>query len=167
MKAVRVTLMAHPLTVGQREGAFPLADEPLDGGRPSLARPPSTRVLRGPETRCDLLPDAETAPDLRDLDMGTWRGKRLAEIDPVGLARWVGDLDAAPHGGESVTALIDRVRGWLGGLHDGPVLGLTHPAVVRAAVSVATGADYQRVDVPPLGRALLTGVGGRWNLRLQ
>ncbi len=160
-----MTLMAHPLTAGQREGAFPLAGEPLTD-MPPLERPPSTRVLRGPEARCALLPDAEIVPDLRDLDMGSWRGRRLAGIDPVELARWIGDPDAAPHGGEPVSALLARVRGWLDTLHGGPVLALTHPAVVRAAVAAATGADYARVDVPPLGRALLTGVGGRWNLRL-
>lgn len=160
-----MTLLAHPLTAGQREGAFPLAGEP-PADPPSLDRPGSTRVLRGPEARCALLPEAEVVPDLRDLDMGSWRGRRLADIDPVELARWIGDPGAAPHGGEPVTALIARVRGWLGTLDGGPVLALTHPAVVRAAVSAATGADYARVDVPPLGRALLTGVGGRWNLRL-
>lgn len=162
-----MTLRAHPLTVGQREGAFPLADEPLEGDRPALARPHSTRVLRGPEARCDLLPGAEVTPELRDLDMGSWRGRRLAGIDPVELAQWIHDLHAVPHGGESVAALIERVREWLGGLDGGPVLALTHPAVVRAAVVVATGADYRRLDVPPLGSALLTGVGGRWNLRLK
>lgn len=166
MKAVRVTLVAHPLTASQRDGAFPPADEPAE---PVSFRVPTgaTRVVRGPEARCDLVPGAEVVPELRDLDMGSWAGRRLADVDPVELARWAGDPEAAPHGGESVNELLARVRGWLGRLDPGAVLALTHPAVVRAAVSVATGADHRRVDVPPLGRASLTGTGGRWNLRLQ
>ncbi|WP_030452384.1 histidine phosphatase family protein [Herbidospora cretacea] len=166
MKAGRVTLVAHPLTASQRDGAFPLPDEPADPvsfGAPAGA----TRVVRGPEVRCDLVPGAEIVPELRDLDMGSWAGRRLADVDPVELARWVGDPGAAPHGGEPVGLLLVRVRGWLERLDGGAVLGITHPAVVRAAVSVATGADYRRVDVPPLGRASFTGTGGRWNLRLQ
>ncbi|WP_285587094.1 histidine phosphatase family protein [Herbidospora sp. NBRC 101105] len=143
-----------------------MADEPAEVV--SFSAPAgATRVVRGPEARCDLVPGAEVVPELRDLDMGSWAGVRLADVDPSELARWVGDPGAVPHGGESVNELLVRVRGWLGRLDGGAVLALTHPAVVRAAVSVATGADHRRVDVPPLGRASLTGAGGRWNLRLQ
>ncbi|TKK78773.1 histidine phosphatase family protein [Herbidospora galbida] len=158
--------MAHPLTASQRDGVFPVADEPADL---ALFDSPTgaIRLMRGPEARCDLLPGAEVVPELRDLGMGNWTGRRLADVDPRQLARWVGDPEAAPHGGESVGQLLVRVRGWLDRLDGGAVFAVTHPGVVRAAVSVATGADYQRVDVPPLGRASLTGVGGRWNLRLQ
>ncbi|WP_198168134.1 histidine phosphatase family protein [Herbidospora yilanensis] len=161
-----MTFVAHALTASQRDGVFPPADEPA--GLASFGAPTgAARVVRGPEARCDLVPGAEVVPALRDLDMGSWAGGRLADIDPAELARWVGDLGAAPHGGESVNDLVVRVRGWLERFDGGTVFAVTHPAVVRAAVSVATGADYRRLDVPPLGRASLTGVGGRWNLRLQ
>ncbi len=160
-----MTLTAHPLTASQRDGAFPLVDEPAEPV--SFGPPTGARIVRGPEARCDLLPGAEVVAALRDLDMGAWTGRRLAEIAPGQLAAWVGDLAAAPHGGESVDELLARTKGWLEGLDGGSVFAVTHPAVVRAAVCVATGADYRRVDVPPLGRASLTGTGGRWNLRLQ
>ncbi|WP_063813681.1 histidine phosphatase family protein [Herbidospora daliensis] len=163
---MRVTLTAHPLTASQRDGVFPRADEPAEAASFDVVTG-ATRIVRGPEARCDLLPGAEIVPELRDLDMGSWTGRSLAGIEPAELGRWVGDAAAAPHGGESVEELLARIAGWLGRLDRGPVFAVTHPAVVRAAVCVATGADYRRVDVPPLGRASLTGTGGRWNLRLQ
>ncbi len=109
---------------------------------------------------------------LRDCDHGRWRGLPLAEVvaaEPEGVRQWLEDPDSAPHGGEPVSAVLLRVGEWLATLTPGRWLAVTHPGLVRAAVVVALGAPagaYRRVDVPPLGRAELTGLGGRWNLRL-
>jgi broad specificity phosphatase PhoE len=53
---------------------------------------------------------------LADIGLGDWAGWSLAEVgasDADGLPRWTADPAAAPHGGESVIALLQRVSLWL------------------------------------------------------
>ena len=76
---------------------------------------------------------------------------------------------AAPHGGESLAALIERASVWLDRslTREGATLAVTHAAVVRAAIVSALGAGssaFWRIDVAPLWVARLTGHDGRWNL---
>ncbi|GII51799.1 phosphoglycerate mutase [Planotetraspora thailandica] len=175
----RLTLVSHALTAAMVAAAFP-ADEPVDGRRLTGRSGPwegPTAALRGPELRCAqtarwLGLEAESVQGLRDCDFGSWRGRTLADVqadDPEGVGRWLADPGAAPHGGESVHDLIGRVRAWLAEQAPGRAVGVTHPAVIRAAVVHALGAPpgaFWRVDVGPLGRVELTGRDGRWNLRL-
>ena len=65
------------------------------------------------------------------------------------------DPDAAPHGGESLTALLARVRAWLEeqAALDGTAIAITHGGVVKAAVVAALDAPpsaFWRIDVSPL-----------------
>ena len=111
---------------------------------------------------------------LRDLDMGSWRGRTLTEVaadGEAGLGVWMADPEAAPHGGESVAQLCRRADSWLEALppNAGRVLAVVEQAVARAAAVRALDAplsSFWRVDVPPLSSVQLTGRGGRWNLRM-
>ena len=106
--------------------------------------------------------------------MGRWQGRTLDEVaaaDGAGLAQWMSDPEAAPHGGESVAQLCARTAAWMDGLPDdaGRVLAVVEQAVARAALLHALGAPRQsfwRIDVPPLSAVQLTGRSGRWNLRI-
>ena len=76
---------------------------------------------------------------------------------------------AAPHGGESLAALIERAGAWLAQslAREGATLAVTHASVVRAAIVNALGAGssaFWRIDVAPLSLARLSGRDGRWNL---
>jgi broad specificity phosphatase PhoE len=180
---IRLVMITHAPTAATREARFP-SDEPLDargteaaaGARGALRR--FDRVLRGPERRCgetasglDL--DAVVDPSLADLDLGAWRGRTLTELEasaPSDLGAWLTDPDAAPHGGESLSSLMERVAGWLGELSEDRVhiAAITHPAVVRAAVLQTLGAPlncFWRLDSAPLTQTWLTRHGGRWQLR--
>ncbi|GAA2982865.1 histidine phosphatase family protein [Actinokineospora diospyrosa] len=181
---MRVVLLCHGATTATRQAAFP-ADEPLldsalaaaAGADPSaLGR--VDRALRSPAARCAqtaaaLGLDAEPDERLRELDHGSWRGRALDEVaaaDPEGMARWLTDPDAAPHGGESITDLTRRVGGWLDdrSAAEPRTVAVTHPAVVRAAIAHALGAGsaaFWRVDIAPLSRTVLRGGPGRWTLR--
>lgn len=169
-------LITHAPTVAT--GRFP-GDEPLDPrGRAMTAGRALRRfdeVRRGPERRCAetaALLGAEAAPDpaLADLDVGEWRGRAPAELAVADLGVWLTDPAAAPHGGEPVTALLDRVADWLARLpgRRSRLAAVTHPAVVRAVVLHALGAPpacFWRLDAGPLTQTWLTCEDGRWQVR--
>lgn len=161
-------------------------DSPLDEHGIAQARavagavPCASRHLTTPsrgcrETAAALGLSAEPAPGLAGLDVGRWRGLGLDELaaaEPEAVAAWLADPAAAPHGGESVVALVGRVGAWLDGLGDadgdGRVLAVAGPAVIRAAVVHALALPPQafwRLDVRPLTLTALSGRAGRWNLR--
>ncbi|WP_406155133.1 histidine phosphatase family protein [Streptomyces canus] len=180
---VRLTLLC---AAARTERAVRFADAPLDERALRRAEavaatlPQAGTVYTAPSPRCTgtaeaLGWEAVTAqPALRDLDMGSWYGRTLDEIaatDASGLAGWLTDPEAAPHGGESVQQICDRVAAWLDALPSdaGRVLAVVEQAVARAAVVHALGAPRQafwRIDVPPLSTVDLTGRDGRWNLRM-
>jgi broad specificity phosphatase PhoE len=165
-----------------RAACFP-ADEPLDAfalkGVEAVADtlPKADRCWTGPELRTRqtaqaLELDAEIEPMLRDCDFGAWAGQTLDEVyarEPEAVAAWLSDPTAAPHGGESIAAAIQRVRLWLADqLAPGRcTIVVTHPAVIRAAIVHALEAapqSFWRIDIVPLSITRLSGLDGRWNL---
>ena len=84
---------------------------------------------------------------------------------------WLTDPARAPHGGESIVDLVERVAAWLASLagNTSHAVAVTHPAVVRAAILVALGASpnaFWRVDIKPLSRTVLHFRGRDWTIRL-
>ncbi|MER5885019.1 histidine phosphatase family protein [Streptomyces sp. NPDC001941] len=173
---VRITLLAPAAGPRGRAPRFG-AEEPPEHDPVVPGLPPAERWFTAPGAHCRatalaLGPAAEVAPALADADPGDWRGRTLDEVaadDPAGLAAWTTDPDAAPPGGESVTALCRRVGGWLDALPEGRALAVAGPGAVRAAVvhALAVPPDvFWRVDVEPLALTRLTRHSGRWHLRL-
>ena len=179
----RLTLVRHAPSSATRRSAFPV-DEPLDERGLADARALASGLaradaawtspaLRARQTAEALGLAATVAPDLDECDFGAWRGRTLGELDdedPVAVAAWIEDPAAAPHGGESLLALLARVRGWLDG-HAGDgerIVAVTHAGPIRAAVVAALGAPpeaFWRLDVAPLSRTVLHAHDGRWTLR--
>ncbi|MEW2144616.1 histidine phosphatase family protein [Micromonospora vinacea] len=192
MTGASLRLVAHGHTAALRRARFGGTDDGLDEGglRAALAQAhadPDRRGHLGVHDTClsspaaaarqtadtfGLLPTIETA--LADCDYGDWSGRSLEEIagaHPRALHDWLSAPDSAPHGGESVTAVRDRVGGWLDEqLGAGRrVIAVTHPLVIRVAVVHALGlptATYRQLDVEPLAVVRLTSQGTRWQLRL-
>jgi broad specificity phosphatase PhoE len=179
----RLILIRHAPSEATRRSAFPL-DEPLDARALEAARALRPRLDRadvawtGPAARARqtagaLGLDATVAPELDECDFGAWRGRTLAELDtedPVAVAAWIEDPAAAPHGGESLLALLDRVGGWLEARSgDGArTVAVTHAGVIRAALVHALDAPVQafwRFDIAPLSRTVLHAHEGRWTVR--
>ncbi|MCX5599337.1 histidine phosphatase family protein [Streptomyces phaeochromogenes] len=201
----RVMLISPAMSAALREARF---DDgcPLDPAGLRLAEaaagslPAADLVLVSPTVRCretaaalglDALALTEP-PELAGLDVGRWRGATLAEVsagEPEAVGRWLADPSSAPHGGESVAGLCERVAKWLETVADpgsraagsdsgsaggsGPgsvrIIAVVEPEIVRAGVVRALGAPesaFWRVDVPPLVATELSGRAGRWNVRV-
>ena len=162
---VRLTLVSHGMTDAMAAGRFPI-DEPLNalGHRQLDATTELGTIdaaLCGPEKRT-----RQTA----DLDHGSWRGNVLGGVLPAELAIWLTDPAGAPHGGESVVAVMVRVRRWLDslGARRGRIVAVTHPAVIRAAILIALDAppkSFWRIDVSPASRTVMHLRGQAWTLR--
>ena len=178
----RLILIAHASTAALRGSSFP-ADEPLDehGKRSAAALagrlPNADRRLTSPELRTRQTAEAlglnaDVEPALRDCDYGSWSGRSFKEIcarEPEAVAAWLRAPEAAPHGGESVLGLMQRVAGWM--LREQACrhrsIVVTHATIVRAAIVQAIGAPPQsfwRIDIAPLSITRLSGDDTRWTL---
>lgn len=178
----RLTFISHAETPATRRAAFPL-DEALE--RATLEKlaslrwnaPQAQETFSGPEQRVRMTAlslNLKSMPieALRDCGLGTWQGRDLDEVhldDPAGVASWLSDPTATPHGGESIAMLIDRAAHWLASREDaGHTIAITHPAVIRGAIISVLGAPLQsfwRVDIPPLSLTDLRWNGSQWSVR--
>ena len=192
MNATSLRLVAHGHTAALRRARFGGDDTLDEGGRnAALALSPGVLGRRAPSDDTDaclsspaaaavqtayalgLVPTVETA--LADCDYGDWTGRSLQEVavaQPDALREWLSTPDAAPHGGESVAAVHERVGRWLDGQRGlgRRVTAVTHPLVIRVAVAHALGlplVTYRQLDVEPLAIVRLTDHGRRWQLRLS
>ena len=183
MSVRRLLLLRHGPTPAVRAAAFG-ADEGLDErGRAAAAAlagvlPSQGSTLVSPARRtretAEALGrrDAVVLPELAECDFGRWAGRTLAEVhaaEPEATAAWMADPQAAPHGGESLAALVARVERWLAtrAATDGRALAVTHGGVIKAAVVLVLGAPldaFWRIDVAPLGLTELSAYDGRWTL---
>ncbi|MUL84109.1 MULTISPECIES: histidine phosphatase family protein [unclassified Mycolicibacterium] len=178
-EVVRLSLVSHAMTDATAAGRFP-TDEPLNAlGHRQADAAVELGVIDiaycGPEKRArqtaELLGvSAVVEPQLADLDFGSWRGDVLSGVQPADLAVWLTDPTQAPHGGESVVDLVNRVHRWMDGLAPmrGRLVAVTHPAVIRAAILVALDAppkSFWRIDIAPMSRTVLHFRGQAWTLR--
>lgn len=175
----RLTLISPAMTTALREARFSADDAGFDAAAVGDVRFPAglAEVYASPSPRCVRTAEAlgltaTPLPPLAPCAMGRWQGSTLDEVaaaEPESVAAWLADPAAAPHGGESLAALHERVGGWL--REQAPAAGrivvVAEPDVVRAAVVLAIGAPaaaFWRIDVRPLTATELSGRNGRWNL---
>ena len=180
VQATRLTLMCHARTVAQKLARFP-TDEPveMDLAEGSLRSrfKGAPRLVCGPELRARQTAglfggNVEIVEALRDCDFGCWKGVRIDDLQksqPESLQAWLDDPHLAPHGGESVVQLGERLSAWLATLETTPghIVAITHPFVIRAALTkVLQSSAFNLIDVEPLS-AIELRFNGRWRLRLS
>jgi probable phosphoglycerate mutase len=170
MVSARIVLVRHGQSTWNAEGRLQgQADPPLSklGRREAVALRgrltgfPADRVLtsdlrRTRETAAALgHPEAAPEPVWREIDVGEWAGRLLADLPAGPEPSWRGG-DLVPPGGERWEELAARVADALEALTaaGGDWLVVTHGGVVRAAVSFVTGADARRMAGP--GNASVT-----------
>jgi broad specificity phosphatase PhoE len=181
----RLLLVAHAPTPALRNVVFGRDDDLDEGGtRAALALRDSVpgggrgRWWCGPsraaeQTAWALGGEPSVEPALADCGYGQWTGFTLDEVagaEPAALQAWLTDPDAAPHDGESLSALTRRVGGWLDAQGDELGVAVAHPVVVRAALAHALGlspAAVWQLDVAPLAMVRLDRRAGRWHLHLR
>ena len=179
----RLILIAHAETDATRRGAFPDGESLNQRGQRAArdqwsAMPKRDLALASPapaarECSSAMGLQADIDPALGELDVGSWRGRALAEIGaatPDALAAWIGDPAFVGHGGESIEALVVRTRGWLEARREarGTTIAVSHAAVLRAALVAmldAPASAFWVVDVGPLTMITLTSDTRRWALR--
>ncbi|WP_183900523.1 histidine phosphatase family protein [Rhizobium metallidurans] len=181
----RLTFICHGATDAIRKARFPL-DEALEEKATAAARALASRMpradrvftspaLRARQTADALGLDAGVVPALSDCDYGRWAGQPIAalhESEPDALSEWLTDTDAAPHGGESIRALRDRVEPWMRAqsAQGGQVIAVSHAPVIRVAALIALSAplsSFWHIDVEPLSAIEMTSNGARWSLRFD
>ena len=103
-------------------------------------------------------------PAWREIDVGSWGGRRAAEVDAEGeeLTNWRGGPRTAA-GGEPWTAFSARVAAAVERLRadPGPWLVITHGGCVRAACAHLTRADALALGSPPNASLTLLELGPR------
>jgi broad specificity phosphatase PhoE len=174
--AQRLLVVDHAATPGTRGLVFGDPGELLPGETRRLSGRTASWVS-GPEEACQatavrLGGTAEPISDLRDCDFGAWTGKALVDVashDSSGLEAWLRDPRATPHGGESLAELINRVGGVLDDhpWPDGRSVAVVTALVARALLVHALGAAPEvifRIDIAPLGRALISRSQQTWRL---
>jgi broad specificity phosphatase PhoE len=179
----RITLICQSTTRALRAATFG-GDGPLDDvGRRKVE---ALAGVLGPVDRCWTSP-AEGAQEtaevlglspviderLRDGDYGRWQGKPFNQIllkEPRKLVSWVRNPSTAPHGGEAIPQVMERVSSWMTDrMRDkGHTVAVTHALVIRAAIVHVIEAglpSFWKIDVTPLSRTDLRTNGRRWVLR--
>ena len=178
----RLSWICHGPTRANREGCFP-DDEPLEPKALERIQPTSrfgtvdrawtSPALRACQTAAALGLECTTESSFRECDYGRWQGRPITELhetDPEALSQWMLDFDAAPHGGESLSAVLARVGAWMKAhIGDGGhTVVVTHATVIRAAILHVLQAPppaFWTIDIEPLGIVEMTSDGRRWQLR--
>lgn len=178
----RLTLICHGATAATRTAAFP-QDKSLEDRALSRAtalgqvlrradRAWTSPALRARQTAAALALDAAVNRSLRDCDYGRWAGRKFTDVqneEPASVAAWLTDVEAAPHGGKSLSDLLRRVSAWMDECirEEGHTIAVTHAAVIRPAILHVLDAPAQsfwRIDIEPLSVSRLRGDGLRWTL---
>lgn len=178
-----VLLVRHAPTTATRAFRFP-ADEPLDAeGRGAAAVLAgglgADRAVTSPALRCRQTArlagfgDAVVEPGLAELDFGAWAGRDAREVGRLAagdLEAWYADPSSAPHGGETLDELGERVRDALERLRSQPgtTAVFTHGGPIKVAALSALDAPLTsiwRLDVAPCRfTELHARPGGGWTL---
>jgi probable phosphoglycerate mutase len=139
---------------------------PLAGTFDALVTSPVRRTRETAEVLSGLLGfEVEEEPGLAEMEFGTWDGLSFTEVQdtwPDELSAWLGDLDAAPHGGESFRAVEKRVldgRDRLLAAYAGrTVVAVSHVTPIKTLVAHALGAPLDAVYRMELAPASVTVV---------
>ncbi|MEN4834192.1 histidine phosphatase family protein [Pantoea vagans] len=173
-------LICQGETLANRHTRFPANDELSEKAIAALSKMKvdiraGSKIWLAPEvavlqTAAALRLRGEVVTQLAEPDYGQWAGlpiKQVMKDNTAAFHRWL-SCDAPP-GGESIAAIISRTSEWLS--RNAGVQG-HHCTIASAAVicAIITGlleaplSAFQRIDVAPMSRTIITSTGSRWNI---
>lgn len=126
---------------------------PLAGTFEAMVSSPVRRARETAEILAEILGlGIETEPGIAEMEFGSWDGMSFTEVGekwPDELSAWLGDLDSAPHGGESMRTVQQRVlsgRDRILADHPGrTVVAVSHVTPIKTLVAEALGAPLEAV----------------------
>lgn len=179
----RITFVCQSTTRAFRSVTFG-ANDPLDdigrekaqrlaGSLGHVDRCWTSPALASRETAEALGLDAAVDERLRECDYGRWSGLQFKQVllrEPRKLISWIRKPATAPHGGEPIPHVLERVADWLRerGADDGHTVAVSNAAVIRAAIVHVIEAQlpsFWKIDVVPLSMTDFRTNGRRWVLR--
>ncbi len=144
-----------PLNTEGREQARATGEwlAPLSGAFDALVSSPVRRTRETAEILAELLDlGIEEEHGIAEMEFGTWDGMSFTEVHekwPDELGSWLGDLESAPHGGESFRAVEKRVlegRDRMMASYAGrTVVVVSHVTPIKTLVAEALGAPLEAV----------------------
>jgi broad specificity phosphatase PhoE/ribonuclease HI len=137
---------------------------PLSGTFDALVSSPVRRTRETAEILAELLDlEIEEEPGIAEMEFGTWDGMSFTEVHekyPDEISSWLGDLESAPHGGESFRAVEKRVlegRDRIVSSYPGQtVVAVSHVTPIKTLVADALGAPLDAVYRMELAPASVT-----------
>ena len=137
---------------------------PLSGTFDVLVSSPVRRTRETAEILAELLDlEIEEEHGVAEMEFGTWDGMSFTEVHekwPDELSSWLGDLESAPHGGESFRAVEKRVlegRDRMLAAYDGQTaVVVSHVTPIKTLVADALGAPLEAVYRMELAPASVT-----------
>jgi broad specificity phosphatase PhoE/ribonuclease HI len=144
-----------PLNAEGREQARATGEwlAPLSGTFDSLVSSPVRRTRETAEILAEFFDlEVEEEPSIAEMEFGTWDGMSFTEVHekwPDEMSSWLGDLESAPHGGESFRVVEKRVlegRDRMVASYAGQtVVVVSHVTPIKTLVADALGAPLEAV----------------------
>ncbi|MEO5652472.1 MAG: histidine phosphatase family protein [Marmoricola sp.] len=107
--------------------------------------------------------EIEQEPGIAEMEFGSWDGLSFTEVHqqwPDELSAWLGDLESAPHGGESFRAVEKRVLAGrdriLADYTGKTVVAVSHVTPIKTLVAHCVGAPLEAVYRMELAPASVT-----------
>ena len=137
---------------------------PLAGTFDALVSSPVRRTRETAEILAAFFDlEIEEEPGIAEMEFGTWDGMSFTEVHekfPDEMSAWLGDLESAPHGGESFRAVEKRVlegRDRIVASYAGQtVVAVSHVTPIKTLVADALGAPLEAVYRMELAPASVT-----------
>ena len=137
---------------------------PLAGTFDALVSSPVRRTRETAEILGSILDlGIEEEPGIAEMEFGSWDGLSFTEVHekwPDEMSAWLGDLESAPHGGESFRAVEKRVlvgRDRIMSSYAGrTVVCVSHVTPIKTLVADALGAPLDAVYRMELAPASVT-----------
>jgi broad specificity phosphatase PhoE/ribonuclease HI len=137
---------------------------PLSGTFDALVSSPVRRTRETAEILAEFFDlEIEEEPGIAEMEFGSWDGMSFTEVHekyPDEISSWLGDLESAPHGGESFRAVEQRVlegRDRIVSSYAGQtVVAVSHVTPIKTLVADALRAPLEAVYRMELAPASVT-----------